>query len=201
MTHDYSLDEIGKRLRGEGLTPEEQILAEDDKVRVLWAREQLKDAYVIYDIGSSDGSVTAGLRASIFALDKHPAHTLSNRWFFHGEAADGLLALRVWDDSAWICVAWCGEIFEHLTLIEGKRILDALPASCQHLVVTVPNRNSASYDASGRSRWDWPDHKRHFTHNHLREWLSSCGWRHERIEPIVGTLEDSIWLGAVARRV
>ncbi len=40
MTTDFSLDQIGRRLRGEGLTEQEQILAADDKVRVEWIVRQ-----------------------------------------------------------------------------------------------------------------------------------------------------------------
>jgi hypothetical protein len=207
---DYSLDQIGKRLRGENLTDEEKILAADDKVRVEWVRDQLKHADYIYDIGASDGSVTATLDATVFLLESHPAHrdalARSGRWCFLGDAEDGLKQLPIIDGG--LEKAYCGEVLEHLSPEKGAAILHAIPMHCQWLIVTVPHCPVVGdiYGPQGRSRWDWPDHVRRFWPDSLDKWLRSCGWEpysltHDStVDPIVGTIEDSIWLGAVCRR-
>lgn len=213
MDRDFSLDEIGKRLSGEGLTPEEQVLALDDVVRVQWvvnAVSRLAWYDTIIDIGSSDGAVAAkflALRRRVYLIEPHAAHrdalARMGCWTFFGAARDALYRMA-WpsngpDDRT---LAYCGEVFEHLSEEDGYHIAMRLHARCaSRLIVTVPNRHSASYDASRRSRWDWPDHKRTFSADSLREWLTGMQWEVETLDPIVGTLEDSIWLGAVARSV
>ncbi len=197
---DWSLDSIGKRLRGEGLSADERVMAEDDAVRVNWAREQFAGKTLIYDIGASDGSVTDDLYMTVLAIESHPDHAPPrNRWWFCGPAIDGLKSVPNFAAEV-VEAAWCGEIIEHLTEQDGKDLLAAIPPYCDTLILTVPNRDAVSYEASGRSRWGWPDHKRFFNQSTLPLWLESCGWRVEKLEPIVGTLDDSIWLGAVCRR-
>jgi hypothetical protein len=213
VSRDYSLDEIGKRLSGEGLTPEEQILAADDRERVAWVMNRTRRTIpnVIVDVGASDGALARLWLArgdQVLAIERHPAHVLSlalsGAVCYFGAAVDGLTAFGA-------CGVYCydvviAEVLEHLNADDGAVILAAIPEHSDYgwprLVVTVPNRQSASFDSSGRSRWIWPDHRRYFTATSLTDWLATCGWIVDgSVTPIVGTLEDSIWLGAVCRRV
>jgi hypothetical protein len=202
---DWSLDAIGKRLRGEGLSAEERVLAEDDKVRVAWVLDHSRPFWNVVDVGASDGSIADAMRElhnpGLFLIERHPAHVaaLSTRgmWMFYGEAIDGLKALPyMYERTACLC----GELLEHLSQEDGAALLRAIGDSIRDLIVTVPNRNAVSYEATGRSRWGWPDHVRWFNQSDLPLWLESCGWNVVTLEPIVGTLDDSIWLGAVCRR-
>jgi 2-polyprenyl-3-methyl-5-hydroxy-6-metoxy-1,4-benzoquinol methylase len=205
MSRDYSLDEIGKRLRGEGLTKHERILANDDHCRVGWMIAKVATARVVVDIGASDGWIANELALqghTVFAIERHLKHQQSlahhypPMWLFFGDAEDGLRDLGPLGE---LSTALLGEVLEHLAPQDGNRILAAI--GTETLVVTVPNRRSKSYDNSKRSRWNWPDHKRHFTPSTLRQCLDDAGWNVlGGVEPIVGALEDSIWLGAVCRR-
>jgi hypothetical protein len=131
--------------------------------------------------------------------DRHPQHGTPppGVWWWHGDALDGLAVLP---DFPVYHLALCGEIFEHMTPDDGKRILDRLVDFTDRIVVTVPNRNSVTFDVTGRHRWDWPDHVRYFTQSDFPLWLESNHWNVETLTPIVGTLDDSIWIGAVCRR-
>jgi 2-polyprenyl-3-methyl-5-hydroxy-6-metoxy-1,4-benzoquinol methylase len=197
---DYSLDRIGVRLSGKGLTKHERVLAQDDRVRVRWILDHTTMTDAVVDIGASDGSISERLvkrGQRVFAIERHPAHRealsrLENCWIWRGDAIQALPLLTGGG------VALCGEVLEHLTPIEGRALLRAI--KLQKLVVTVPNRASRSYDKSKRSRWNWPDHRRNFRLSSLHSCLADSGWIVERVEPIVGTINDSIWLGAVCWR-
>ena len=213
LTRDYSLDEIGKRLRGEGLTPHERILAVDDAARVQWVVGTVGELGwfdTIIDVGSSDGTIARrflDMGRRVYLIEPHEAHREAlarlGCWTFFGTARQALYRMA-WpsngpDDRT---LAYCGEVLEHLSQDDGYEITMRLHARCaSRLIVTVPNCHSATYDQQGRGRWDWPDHKRTFTAESLLAWLTKSFWNVERIDPIVGTLEDSIWLGAVCRRV
>lgn len=203
MNRDYSLDEIGRRLSGEGLSEQERVLAEDDKVRVQWVRDRINCNHYtnIIDVGASDGSVTDNLTGTRFLIERHRAHVdalaresfENGCWLWLGGAHNALISLPTVPNS----VTVCAEVLEHMDQLDGE---DIIARAHGDLLVTVPNLNSASFDATGRSRWDWPDHRRHFTADGLRNWLESCDWRVAVFAPIVGTLDDSIWLGALCRR-
>ncbi len=197
---DFSLDQIGRRLSGVGLSAEEQVLALDDAVRVKWVRDRLLSGgyRAVIDVGASDGSVTANLDMLTFLIERHPAHrdALSKRecWTYFGDAGNALRELPPEVDIR--CVTLFGEILEHLDEPEGA---DLIAQAHGHLIITVPNANCESYKPQ-RQRAEWPDHRRQFTAESLSAWLDSCDWDVRMLHPIVGTLDDSIWLGAVCRR-
>jgi hypothetical protein len=202
---DFSLDRIGDRLSGKNLTGQELILAEDDKVRVEWVMRQLDTEMGgrLLDIGASDGSLSRlayerhGLTPH--AIEPHPQH----REALHAIAEIGWVTFQrapfCFDSTertyrfALLC-----EVMEHQDLESAQKyFLGWALALAETVVVTVPNRNAASFEASGRARWDWPDHKSHYTAEILELVAKAEGRRIDKLEPIVGTLEDSIWLGAV----
>lgn len=205
---DYSLDQIGKRLGGEGLTEHERLLAEDDKVRVAWVMGKLEaerwspDDFPCHrdalDIGASDGWFTAQMVRwgwHVWAVERHPAHVASltqirpTPWLFLGDVEKCPFPK--------VDVALCCEVLEHMDAARVKDLLYKIRA--RTLIVTVPNANCKSYLATGRARRDWPDHRLEFRADSLAERLA-CVSKDFSIEPIVGTLDDSIWLGAVCRR-
>lgn len=198
---DFSLDQIGRRLSSTDLSPDEQILAADDKVRADWLMNATLPYGTLVDVGASDGWFSKAWIArgqTVFAIERHPSHwaSLTGLWAFHGEAVEAFKYLGATRLSLGATV--CGEVLEHIDLDAGEAFLRRVPTN--DLIVTVPNRHSASYEPA-RSRWHWPDHRRHFTALLLRQWLRDCGWTMHDIAPIVGTLDDSIWLGAVCRRL
>jgi hypothetical protein len=220
---DYSYDQIGKRLSGEGLTEHERILAEDDKVRVQWVLEHVKalddnechSPILVVDIGASDATIgrrifdATGFRLA--GIEPHPAHRDAMvraaadgvyAWVSFVPAEDALFGLPMSDIDNQVAIL-AGEVFEHLDDAQLDNLMVSVNSHWM-LVVTVPNRNSVSYDAQARSRWNWPDHKQHFTASGLGAFLKKHGWTrfNERvgIQPIVGTLDDSVWLGAVCVR-
>lgn len=208
---DWSLDTIGKRLSGEGLSEHEQLLAADDKVRVQWALGAVAGAgYTdILDIGASDGWLAdwwARHGHRVFTIEQHEAHRerLSRLpvFAFHGDAWLGVVRFPRIDPLT----VFCGEILEHMTAHESVSLVTSI-MDCVHprtLIVTVPNADCASYMPTARARRDWPDHRQQFTAEALASLLSQCCGPDNnyavRIYPIVGTLDDSIWLGAVCRR-
>ena len=206
MTRDYSLDEIGKRLSGEGLTPQEQILAADDWRRVEWVRGAVAGAgnTDIIDIGASDGTLAewwARLGHRVFTIESHDAHRerLSTLpvFSFHGDAWTGVTRFTRLRKAT----VFLGEILEHLDSSYSQQLVQAVAQIIEPdtIVITVPNANCESYLASGRARRDWPDHQQQFQKHGL--WTLFEGLDYSiRVYPIVGTLDDSIWLGAVARR-
>jgi hypothetical protein len=207
---DYSLDQIGKRLSGKGLTPHEQVLAADDAVRVQWVLDQVRYRTVV-DIGASDGAFTRRLVRQgrrvyvrqgrrVYAIERHPAHrdalATSGAWLWLGEADAGLRALGPCGDRS---DALCCEVLEHLSAAEGRRLVQAVRT--RRLIVTVPNRHCRSFTAAKRDRADYPDHVRDFSATSLEAWLLTCGWQVQGgVQPIIGTLNDSVWLGAVCVR-
>lgn len=205
MSRDFSLDEIGRRLSGEGLSEQEQILAADDKVRFDWVLERAKRFHWAFDIGASDGSLIRALGGgnTYFAVERHPAHreALSQLgcWTFFGDALDAVHALPSWQYPNG-CVAVCAEMLEHCGEGYGLNLLQALRHAAPNLIVTVPNSMCASYMDSGRSRRDWPDHQQTFDAPKLRAQLERVHWIVDAIEPIVGTLTDSVWIGASCHR-
>lgn len=199
---DYSLDRIGDRLSGRNLTPHERVLAKDDLVRVEWILDAIGAPKTVVDIGASDGSIAQRIRwkvdpmPMVFAIEPHPAHKPKpDMWWFTGDALYGLDDLMM----IHIDVLLMAEVLEHLRPWKAQSILRH-PISADRLVVTVPNRASKRYDRLKRSRWAWPDHRQNFYADDLQDFLTMCGWKVGRIEPIVGTLTDSVWLGAVASR-
>jgi hypothetical protein len=211
MTRDWSLDRIGDRLAGINLNPAEQLMAEDDRVRVAWVVRQVLERRprTLIDVGASDGTIAAMIKAArehltVFAIEPHQAHreVLASRpfWTFHGPAVPALTALMNVPDAllkTHYDVALVGEVLEHLDRDGGRQILAQLKCMVKQLVVTVPNARCETYMAQGRARRDWPDHQRFFDDDELAR--SLAGWRDVTIEPIVGTRSDSIWLGATCR--
>jgi hypothetical protein len=202
---DWSHDRIGDRLAGVNLTDLERVLAADDKQRAWWVLDHASDFKTVIDIGASDGTFSKELASRgkrAFAIERHPAHQeslckLGNVWVYFGEATDGLVALDGASNPETTVALLC-EVLEHLDVDHGERILRAIP--CSHLIVTVPNRKSPTYDKAGRSRWSWPDHRRGFDRDSLTLALMVTGWKPMKVEPIVGMYNDSIWLGAVCIR-
>jgi 2-polyprenyl-3-methyl-5-hydroxy-6-metoxy-1,4-benzoquinol methylase len=196
---DHSFDQIGRRLRGKDLTAHERVLATDDAVRVRWLLAHFADGDSVVDVGASDGAIAHRIQRQthcpVIAVERHRGHPAPRGLLWYaGEAEMILPALPCHS-------ALCAEVLEHLTVTAGRALLAALSPDCQRLIVTVPNRRSQSYDNTKRSRWAYPDHVRTFTAKSLTRWLLSCGWQTDQVTPIVGTLNDSIWLGCVCARV
>jgi hypothetical protein len=213
MTPDYTHDRIGDRLTNRNLTEAERLLAQDDCVRFAWILGKALPLWPkqVIDIGASDGTISheiqhrLGTDTAIFAIEPHQAHrdALAGRraWVYHGDGISGLWALgsirgairRSFD------LALCCEVLEHMDAVTGDELLRAIHFNARKVIVTVPNALCQSYLESGRARRDWPDHVRYFTPNALGDTLHK--FQDVVIEPIVGTLEDSIWLGATCRTV
>lgn len=209
MKKDYSYDRIGDRLSGRNLTKHERVLALDDAVRVRWmGGGVLSDPFsTIVDIGASDGTISdlwyyRNPMATFYLIEQHTRHVTSlaaktsAAWCFFGDASAGLIRLGLKRAD----VVLLGEVLEHMTPRAGADLLRNLPPTA-FIFITVPNRNSQSYDKAKRSRWDWPDHKRHFTARSFRNMLTKAGLKIQTLQPIVGTLNDSIWLGAVCQKL
>lgn len=205
---DFSFDRIGERLDHPDRDP---ILSADDLVRVQWIEKQWAGCTRLLDVGASDGALTERfLKQSpeheAVVIEPHPeqAAALLVRlrpyldrvvFYFCPIERAVLLGLNVkWPD----CVLM-GEVLEHIDGAETVVGYVTPIGEHQRLVVTVPNRRSASYDGSGRSRWEWPDHKRWFDTRELADLLQYVGGDELIITPIVGEVNDSIWLGAVCR--
>ena len=191
---DFSLDRIGERLDHPDREP---ILSADDAVRVQWVIDQCGDWDSILDIGASDGAITKRLleghpTRAVAVIERHPAHRESllalNCWGYYGEALDGLVQLP---DDTFEMALLC-EVLEHQTTIMGAALLREAKRVAQRVIVTVPNRNAKTYDSEARARWDWPDHRAYFDAKDVAALGTTV-----LVEPIVGSLYDSIWLGAV----
>lgn len=199
---DYSLDRIGDRLSGTNLSEHERVLAMDDRVRAEWILQQVQDETTVVDIGCSDGwFAREWLRQgkTVFAVERHSAHKahlqdLAGAWTFFGEAKDACIALGRSHGG----VTVLGEVLEHLEIEAAESLLRFIPTD--DLIVTVPNACAMSYTPHGRARHEWPDHKIHFEPAFLLAMLTRTGWNVTKLTAIVGTLTDSIWLGAVCRR-
>jgi hypothetical protein len=211
---DYSFDRIGDRLDHPDREPE---LSADDRVRARWVLDHTSHAPPLLDVGASDGALVRQWIEQwcmvwdgdeydspvVLAIEPHRGHRKAleclrpDVWTIHDRAELVLPKL-----SATFLTIRCTELLEHLDEATGAYILNAAKGLLHRdggLVVTVPNRDCASIPAH-RQRWNWPDHRRHFTASSLRQTLETCGWRLEALEPIVGDrLDDSIWLGAVCR--
>lgn len=193
---DYSFDRIGERLAH----PErEPVLAADDAVRVRWVLDRLHDLAPVrnlVDIGASDGAIARLCRpytSRIAVIECHPdhRHALSDQgfWCYFGDAVAGLEQMPpgFWD-TALLC-----EVLEHLTYDDAYRLVRQARRVARRVIVTVPNRRAGSYEAAGRARWDWPDHRQTFNAMTLMQ-LTQTSWA----APIVGAgTHDSIWLGTV----
>ena len=195
---DEKYDALGRRLRGVGLTPHEQILAADDHVRVNWILQQVRGAGSVLDVGAGDGSILRMVQtvtgATVFGIDRNrnipPPDDIP--WSI-GDALKVLPTLDPMD------VALCCEVLQWMEPAPGRRLLAAIRATT--LIVTVPNRNCRSFRKLKRARLDGPAAVRDFSATSLTTWLNRSGWRVIRqVEPIVGTALDGIWLGAVCHR-
>lgn len=205
-TPDYSLDRIGQRLSGEGLSEQEQILARDDKRRVAWILRQFDgDAHAyqrVVDVGASDGAIAKlveeRITAPVWRIEKHDAHRdMHEIWSSHTGGfvsfGDAFMALPTVSDGFFDHALLC-EVLEHLPSPEAKRLAALVRRKAKRVIVTVPNVNSPSFDNEGRSRWNWPDHRTTFHAERLAYVLNTS----VIAEPIVGSsLTDSIWLGTV----
>lgn len=198
---DFSLDRIGDRLSGKNLSGQELILAVDDKIRVKWIVDRVDEfPGPILDFGASDGAVSRAIveawNTRCWLIERHPNHAAAlmefareyGAWVATSQSAMSLLP------NDFFGVALVCEVLEHYDRDSGELLLKSLRRSARNLIVTVPNVYSATFDRAGRSRWNWPDHKHHYNAQTFADLL---GVSLDKIEPIVGTLEDSIWLGAV----
>lgn len=200
---DYSLDRIGERLDNPDLEP---LLAADDVIRVQWILA--RSGGRVCEVGASDGGITKRLIAKgcrLFAIERHPAHreklSALGCWTYFGDANIALeQAWPIVFDTVLLC-----EVLEHAEVWDDACRLarNALRVCRQggQLLITVPNVESESYAEAERSRRSWPDHHLMFDDHDLRKLITQADESGRivkvDIQPIVGTLHDSIWLGAV----
>ena len=199
---DWSLDTIGRRLSGEGLSEQEKVLAADDKVRVDWILSQFHGRETVLDIGASDGAISRLLYsehgARLLLVEKHPAHQgalvnlahVSSGWYAPDDAMN---VLQRWPLNAKVDTALLCEVCEHMHGDRADVLFHIVRSVARRVIVTVPNSNAQSYEANGRARFDFPDHKSFYDQTQFRDTF------HCTPVPIVGTLNDSIWLGGIWR--
>lgn len=204
---DYSLDRIGERLDNPEAEP---MLSQDDYLRLKWIQEKWEDAYRLIDVGASDGGITErfvrrSTQHESIVIEPHAGQRdklLARLWPFRDRVVFCFSTLEhaiAKIDGQWADVVLVGEVIEHLEPhIADDFLREICACGLCRVVITVPNKNAKRYDLQGRSRWQWPDHKQHFTDVTLGLMLARH-FTHVDIEPIVGTLDESIWLGAVCR--
>ena len=197
------VDTIGLRLDHPELVPlEQQHLIADDLQRVKRILEWPVSGKVL-DVGCSDGAVTNRIRhawpqAEVYGCDIREDAAL--QW----DVRLPYPYKNICAPPPFFDVAYCCEVFEHMSLHEATLALRNICAVLKpggDLIVTVPNRDCLSlYEETNRARWRFPDHWSIWDYDSLSDFLLPH-FDHVEFKSLYDDERDdqSIWLMVRAR--